>query len=136
MDEPTAALTGTETARLFSVVDTLQAEVDRSGSVVVAHAIADVTGAVAIHDGEDHPLAATAAYGEIAAALHFRSTARLRSGELDYTSDVDHDETGTYVTHHAAIRRADTSLAAIVTVGRRIERGAPPPASPRVDSTD
>jgi hypothetical protein len=117
-------------------VHTLQTAVDRHGTVDASGAIATVTGAVAIHDGNDQPLAMTGAYGEIAAALRFRSTARLRSGELDYTSDVDHDETGTYVTHHAAIRTADASLAAIVTVGRRIERGAAPPVPPRVASTD
>jgi excisionase family DNA binding protein len=123
-------------ASLTKVVESVQRTVDRLGTLDPVRAIAATDEAVAIHDGRDRPLAMTPAYVAIGDAVRSRSTARLRSGELDFTSDVGHDETGAYVAHHAAIRLPDTTLAAIVTVARRIERGPAPPPPPRVDTTD
>ena len=120
---------------LARVVDDVQADVDRFGSLDAARAIGSSTDALAIHDGADQPLAMTPAYAAIHGAVRSRSTARLRSGELDYSSDVCHDETGAYVAHHAAIRYPTADLAGIVTVARRIARGPAPPPPPRVDAT-
>jgi excisionase family DNA binding protein len=121
-------------ASLARVVGEVQAAVDRFGALDAAPAIAGETDAVAIHDGDDRPLATTAAYAAIEDAVRSRSTARLRSGELDYTSDVCHDEAGAYVAHHAAIRLPNAELAGIVSVARRIERGPLPPPPARVDT--
>ena len=62
-------------------------------------------------------LAMTPAYAALADAVRSRSTARIRSGELDYSSDVSNDETGSYVSHHAAIRLPERHA------GRHRERG-------------
>jgi len=122
-------------ASLARIVTAVQAEVDRFGVLDAARAVAGSDDAVAIHDGDDHPLAMTTAYAAIEHAVRSRSTARLRSGELDYSSDVCHDETGAYVVHHAAIRLPNAELAGIVTVARRIERGPDPLPPARVSTT-
>ena len=122
-------------ATLARVVAEVQAEVDRTGTIDAARALAATSEAVAIHDGADRLLAMTPAYAALADAVGSRSTARLRSGELDYSSDVSHDERGAYVTHHAAIRLPSATLAAIVSVARDIERVPEAPAPTRVAST-
>jgi excisionase family DNA binding protein len=122
-------------ASLARVVADVQAEVDRSGVLDAARAVDSSTDAVAIHDGADEPLAMTPAYSAIENSVRSRSTARLRSGELDYSSDVCHDEAGAYVTHHAAIRLPNAELAGIVSVARRIERGPAPVPPARVATT-
>jgi excisionase family DNA binding protein len=121
-------------ASLARVLTEVQGDVDRFGILDAPRVVGASTDALAIHDGADHPLAVTPAYAAIQDAVRARSTARLRSGELDYSSDVSHDETGAYVAHHAAIRYLSADLAGIVTVARRIERGPTPPP-PRVDTT-
>ena len=113
----------------------MQAEVDELGALDAERAVGRTTDAVAIHDGADEPLAMTPAYAAIENAVRSRSTARLRSGELDYSSDVCHDEAGAYVAHHAAIRLPNAELAGIVTVARRIERGPDPVPPARVTTT-
>ncbi len=120
---------------LARVVTELRAELDGTGAVDAARAIAASSESLAVHDGDDRLLAMTPGYAALADAVQPRSTARLRSGELDYSSDVCRDETSAYVAHHAAIRYPDATLAAIVTVARRIERGSSPPRPPRVAST-
>jgi excisionase family DNA binding protein len=122
-------------AALARVLTEVQADVDRLGTLEAVDVVAASTDALAIHDGADHPLAMTPAYAAIQPAVRARSTARLRTGELDYSSDVSHDETGAYVAHHAAIRLPSADLAGIVTIARRIERGPTPPAPRRVDTT-
>jgi excisionase family DNA binding protein len=123
-------------AALAAVVTDAQDEIDRAGVLDASRAVAASTEALAIHDGDDHLLAMTPTYAAFAAAVGSRSTARIRTGELDYSSDVWHDERGAYVAHHAAIRLPNATLAAIVTVARRIERGRPSPPPPRVATTD
>jgi GAF domain-containing protein len=122
-------------ASLARVVDEAQREVDAVGELDAARAIAATTEALAIHDAEDRVVAMTPAFAAIADAVRPRSTGRLQSGELDYSSDVCSDETGAYVAHHAAIRLPTATLAAIVTVARRIERGPAPTPPPRVATT-
>jgi hypothetical protein len=122
-------------ASLARVVAEAQAEVDTVGALDATRVVGATREALAIHDGEDHVLAMTPAYAAIADAVRSRSTARLQSGELDYSSDVCHDEIGAYVAHHAAIRLPTATLAAIVTVARRIERGPAPTPPPRVTTT-
>jgi excisionase family DNA binding protein len=122
-------------AALGRIVAEVQSEVDRVGTLDPARAVTGAAEAVAIHDGNDHLLAMTSAYASLADAVRSRSTARLRSGELDFSSDVSNDESGSYVSHHAAIRLPDATLAAIVSVARRIERGPAAPTPPVVGST-
>jgi excisionase family DNA binding protein len=121
--------------QLAVVSAAVQAEVDQFGTLDAERAIRARTEMVAIHDGIDRPIAMTPAYLAIAQAVQSRSTGRIVSGELDFSSDVCHDESDGFVVHHAAIRLPDATLAAIVTVARRIEGHAAPPAPPRLSTT-
>lgn len=122
-------------AQLAVVAAEAQAEVDRFGVLDARRAVDARVEMVAIHDADDRPLAMSPSYAAIAEAVRSRSTARIISGELDFSSDVCHDEDGGFVVHHAAIRLPDATLAAVVTVARRIERRPAPPSPPRLATT-
>jgi hypothetical protein len=121
-------------AALRTTLASAQSAVNARGALDAAGVLADVTGAAALFDAHGRVLARTRSFPE-PSALGPRSTARLVSGELDFARDVVHDETGVWIVHDAAVRAADASLLAIVTVATRLQRDEHAPRLRRVSST-